>query len=479
MKPQSPVTKMHRLPWGRWFLRGQKQPAAGERPEVTFQEFAGAGEAKAACQELVDFLKDPQKYHRLGVHVPRKVLLAGPPGTGKRLFARAVAGEARVPFFAFNATELATTGESPLYGLLARGKTAGPAVLFFDRLDEFGRRRGVSLEPVNTGRAQALRSFMDQMERLEASPGWIAFAATRRLGDLDPALLEPGSFDLQLTLGLPDRRSREGILLIQTRPLRLARDVDLNLLARTTTGFSGADLANLCRFAALIAARQGHALLGMADFEEALDRILLRAPGKLLLSDEERRAAAYHEAGHALVGWLTPYALPILSVTILPQGRAPGINGLLSGNERCSYSRAVLLAHLVVMFGGRAAEELAIGDVTTGAEDDLLAATRLARRMVACWGMGSLGVLALDLAAGHRYSEATALKIDRDVQEILSERYLEARRLLTENRSRLDQLARILMDEETIGPADLARILGPRLPAGVRPGTPVKSDGSG
>ena len=489
MKPQPSAAQKHRFPWDWGLLHGR--PAARERPEVTFQEFAGAEEARAACRVLVDFLKDPQKYHRLGVQAPRKVLLAGPPGTGKKLLARAVAGEARVPLFMVEASDLAepAPGKSPFSQRFSWRRAAGPAVLFIDRLDMYWRRRGASLAPMSAGQLHALRNLMDQMKSFESSQGWIVFAATRHPGELDPALFEPGFFDLQLPLGLPDRRSREGILLIHTRPLRLGRDVDLSLLARTTTGFSGANLANLCREAALVAALQDRPLIGMADFEEALDHILLWASSKLLLSDEERRVAAYHEAGHAVVGWLTPYAVPAQGITLLPRGRALGAAGLLSGDDRYSYSRAALLARLAVMLGGRAAEELATGDVTTAAQDDLQQATRLARQMVACWGMGSLGPVALDLGAAEEqdrlggetaaprcFSEATAAQIDRDIQKLLTDRYLEVQRFLVENRSRLDQVARVLLDEETIGHETLARMLGPRLSAGIQPGLPVESD---
>ncbi len=466
---------------------GPRRQVASERPEVSFEDVAGAGEAKQELKEVVDFLKNPQKYHDLGAHIPRGVLLVGPPGTGKTLLARAVAGEAHVPFFSIRASEFVEmfvgVGASRVRDLFTQARGAGPAIIFIDELEAVGRRRGTGLGSVNDEREQTLNQLLVEMDGFEARHEIILLAATNRPDVLDLALLRPGRFDRQIMVSLPDRRGREGILRIHTRPLRLALDVDLNLLARTTTGLSGADLANLCNEAALIAAREIHSQTGMSDFEEALDRILLGAAGTLLLNDEERRVIAYHEAGHALVAWLTPYADPVHKVTIIPRGRALGVTEQVPGDDRYNYSRSSLLARIAVLLGGRAAEELATGDVTTGAENDLVEATRLARRMITRWGMGSLGPMALDtneerpflgyeLAQGRAYSEETAARIDQDVQKLLADRYQEVHHLLENARSKLDSLVSILLKEESIDRESLVRILGPRLPVKTIPGIP-------
>ena len=291
---------------------------------------------------------------------------------------------------------------------------------------------------------------------------------------LDPALLRPGRFDRQITVGLPDRKGREGILNIHSRPLRLAPDVNLSLISRSTTGFSGADLANLCNEAALIAARAGHEQITMVDFEEALDRIILGAARSTILSDHDRQVVAYHEAGHAVAAWLLPNADPVHKVTIIPRGRALGVTEQLPGEDQFNYSREYLLARLGVMLGGRTAEEIAIGDITTGAENDLVEATRLARRMITRWGMGELGFMAIssdeeqpflgyELTQGHDYSEETGARIDRAIQQLLAERHEIIEKLLTDARDKLDQLVEALLHEETIGQETLTKILGPRV----------------
>jgi cell division protease FtsH len=302
----------------------------------------------------------------------------------------------------------------------------------------------------------------------------IVLAATNRPDILDPALLRPGRFDRQVIVGLADRQGREGILRIHTQNLRLAPDVDLALLARSTTGFSGADLANLCNEAALVAARHDHAQVTMPDFEEAVDKILLGQVRPLLMSDHDRRVVAYHEAGHALVAWLTPGADPVHKVTIIPHGRALGVTEQVPGDDHYNYSREYLMARLAVMLGGRSSEEIALGDVTTGAENDLVEATRLARRMITRWGMGSLGPVAFqadeqqpflgyELAQGRDFSEATAAQIDQDVQRVLQERHKVVQSLLVSARAQLDRLVETLLHEETINQDDLSRVLGPRL----------------
>jgi len=410
------------------FGRSKARQYNEELPEVTFDDVAGAEEAKDELSEVVEFLRNPQKYHDIGARIPRGVLLVGPPGTGKTLLARAVSGEAEVPFFIISASEFVEmfvgVGASRVRDLFEKAKAAAPSIIFIDELDAVGRRRGAGLGAVNDEREQTLNQLLVEMDGFDDRHEVILLAATNRPDVLDPALLRPGRFDREITVSLPDRRGREGILKIHSRGLRLAPDVNLTIMARSTTGFSGADLANLCNEAALIAARGGHDQVSMQDFEEALDRIILGAARSTILSDHDRKVVAYHEAGHALVAWLLPNADPVHKVTIIPRGRALGVTEQLPGEDQVNYSREYLLSRIAVMLGGRTAEELAIGDITTGAENDLVEATRLARRMVTRWGMGDLGLMAIstdeeqpflgyELAQGHEYSEETSARIDK------------------------------------------------------------------
>jgi cell division protease FtsH len=466
------------------FGRSRPRRHLGDRPEATFDDVAGADEAKTELKEVVDFLRHPQKYHDIGARIPRGVLLVGPPGTGKTLMARAVAGEAEAPFFNISASEFVEmfvgVGASRVRDLFEQAKLAAPAIVFIDELDAVGRRRGAGLGNVNDEREQTLNQLLVEMDGFDERHEVILLAATNRPDVLDPALLRPGRFDRQVMVGLPDRQGREGILRLHTKGLRLAPDVDLTLLARTTTGFSGADLANLCNEAALNAARHDRTDVTMADFEEAVDKVLLGGVRPLLLDDHERRVVAYHEAGHALMAWLTPEADPVHKVTIIPRGRALGVTEQLPGEDHYNYSKAYLLARLAVMLGGRTAEEIAIGDVTTGAENDLVEATRLARRMVTRWGMGNLGPVAFradeehpflgyELAQGRDYSETTAARIDQEVQRLLDERHEAAQRLLTGARGQLDQLVQTLLHDETVGQDALTEMLGARPEAELGP----------
>jgi cell division protease FtsH len=459
------------------FGRSKARLHEGHHSEVTFEDVAGADEAKGELREIVGFLRNPQKYHDIGAHIPRGILLVGPPGTGKTLMARAVAGEADVPFFNLSASEFVEmfvgVGASRVRDLFEQAKASAPAIVFIDEMDAVGRRRGAGLGTVNDEREQTLNQLLVEMDGFDERHEVIILAATNRPDVLDPALLRPGRFDRQVTITLPDRRGREGILRIHTRNLRLAPDVDLALLARTTTGFSGADLANLCNEAALLAARNNRGQVTMADFEEAVDKVLLGGVRPLLLDDRERRIIAYHESGHALVAWLMPAADPVHKVTIIPRGQALGVTEQLPGEDHYNYNREYLLTRLAVMLGGRTAEELALGDITTGAERDLVEATRLARRMVTRWGMGSVGLVAFqvdeehpflgyELAQGRDYSEDTAARIDQDVQRLLEECHETARSLLTDGRGKLDELAQALLHEETIDRDELVQILGPR-----------------
>ncbi|MEJ2597915.1 MAG: ATP-dependent zinc metalloprotease FtsH [Anaerolineales bacterium] len=462
------------------FSVGRSKPRryAEDHPQVKFTDVAGVDEAKAELKEVVDFLRKPDKYHRLGARIPRGVLLVGPPGTGKTLLARAIAGEAGVPFFSISASEFVEmfvgVGASRVRDLFEQAKATAPGIVFIDEMDAVGRRRGAGLGSVNDEREQTLNQLLVEMDGFDEHHEVIVLAATNRPDVLDPALLRPGRFDRQVVVNLPDRQGREGILRIHTRTLHLAPDVKLALLAQTTTGFSGADLANLCNEAALIGARENHVQVRMADFEEALDRVLLGAARSVLLNDHDRQVVAYHEAGHALVAWLTPEADPVHKVTIIPRGRALGVTEQLPGDDQYNYSKGYLRARLAVMMGGRVAEEVAMKDITTGAENDLVEATRLARRMVTRWGMGTLGPMALntddqqpflgyEISQGRDYSDITAARIDQDVQELLEERHNFAQDLLgVKAREKLDNLAQVLLQKETVDRQDLERILGPR-----------------
>ncbi|RPI49977.1 MAG: ATP-dependent zinc metalloprotease FtsH, partial [Chloroflexi bacterium] len=444
---------------------------------VTFDDVAGAEESKSELRDVVDFLRNSQKYRAVGARIPRGILLVGPPGTGKTLMARAVAGEANATFFNLNATEFVEmfvgVGASRVRDLFQQARSAAPAIIFIDEMDAVGRRRGTGVGNVNDEREQTLNQLLVEMDGFDERAEVVVLAATNRPDVLDPALQRPGRFDRQVTVALPDRNGREAILEVHSRPLSLHPEVDLGLLARTTMGFSGADLANLCNEAAILAARKDSIQVSMADFEEAIDKILMGGVRPLILDEHDRRTIAYHEAGHALVAWLTPAADPVHKVTITPRGQALGVTAQLPGEDRYNYTRTYLLSRLAVLLGGRAAEELALGEVTTGAENDLKQATRLARHMITRWGMGNLGLAAFDagseqpflgydLGQGREYSESMAAQIDRELERLLEEHHQDALRILTENRQKLDRLAQALLEEETIDRAALVRLLGPR-----------------
>jgi cell division protease FtsH len=405
------------------------------------------------------------------------VLLAGPPGTGKTLLARAVAGEAGVPFFTISGSEFVEmfvgVGASRVRNLFKEVKAAAPAILFVDELDAVGRRRGAGLGMVNDEREQTLNQLLVEMDGFDERTSVIVLAATNRPDVLDPALRRPGRFDRDVSVGLPDLQGRRGILGIHTRSLVLDQDVDLDRVAGITMGMSGAQLANLCNEAALVAAGEDHERVCRADFEAALDRIVLGDVRPLALDEATRRVIAYHEGGHALVAWLTPEADPVHKVTIVPHGMALGITAQRPDEDRYNLSRPYLMARLAVMLGGRSGEEIAIGEVTTGAENDLLQATHLARRMVTSWGMSELGLAAYDssgedrflgyeLGQGRTYSEDTARRIDQAVSLLLEERHGTVRRMLAEARERLDRLAEALLERETVEFDELEQLLGPR-----------------
>jgi cell division protease FtsH len=448
---------------------------ASDQPKVTFDDVAGADEAKAELQEEVDFLLRPEKYHGLGATIPKGVLLVGPPGTGKTLLARAVAGEAGVPFLSLNASEFIEmfvgVGASRVRDLFAQAKAIAPAIVFIDELDAIGRRRGSGIGNTNDEREQTLNQLLGELDGFDPRANIIVLAATNRPDVLDPALLRPGRFDRQVTIPLPDRKGREGILRIHIRPLTLDPQVDIPQLAGATIGMSGADLANLCNEAALAAARHDRRAVKMSDFEEALDRLRLGAARPMLMDADERRIVAYHEAGHALTAWFTPGADPVRKVTIVPHGQALGLTEQLPTVERHNLSRSYLLARLNVMLGGRTAEEIALDEITTGAESDLVEATKLARQMITRWGMSDVGLAAFaadeehpflgyEMAQGRDYSEETAAHIDRAVQLLLRQTHEKVHALLLLQRAKLETLAVALLEHETIESAQLQTLLG-------------------
>ena len=450
---------------------------SSEQPKVTFKDVAGADEAKGDLEEVVDFLKNPEKYHQIGARIPRGTLLVGPPGTGKTLLARAVAGEAEAPFFSISGSEFVEmfvgVGASRVRSLFEQAKTASPCIVFVDELDAVGRRRGAGLGATNDEREQTLNQLLVEMDGFDEHQEIIVLAATNRPDVLDPALLRPGRFDRQVTIPLPDREGREGILRIHTAKIPIAPDVKLDLLSRKIVGMSGADIANICNEAALGAARHSQKQVSMADFEEAIDKIILGGARPSLTDPDARRVIAYHESGHAAVAWFTPAADPVHRVTIIPHGLALGITEQVPSEERYNYSRTYLVSRIDVMLGGRLSEQIVFGDVTTGAENDLIQASRLARRMMTRWGMGSLGPIAFEseeeqpflgyeLSRGKDYSESTAARIDEDVRKLIAERCEIVTSLLNGARDKLDKLAQTLLHEETIDEVVLEQILGAR-----------------
>jgi len=459
------------------FGRAKPQRYQLDRTRVTFDDVADAEEAKAELQEEVDFLRHPAKYHAIGARIPKGILLCGPPGTGKTLMARAVAGEANVPFYSLSASEFVEmfvgVGASRVRDLFKQAKETAPAIIFVDELDAVGRRRGAGIGTVNDEREQTLNQLLGELDGFDPRVNIIVMAATNRPDVLDPALLRPGRFDRQVTIPLPDRRGREAILRIHTRHIRLDADVDLNVIAASSIGMSGAELENVCNEAALGAARRNQTSVSMYDFEEALDRLRLGAAHRQVVDPEDLKIVAYHEAGHTLVAWLSPGADPVRKVTIVAHGMALGATEQLPGQERRNLSQSYLKARLTVCLGGRVAEELVFGDVTTGAENDLVQATKMARQMVTTWGMGSVGLLAYEshesqpflgyeLASQREYSDATAARIDSDMRRLIDEAHEEAKRILTGARPQLDEVVKILLEEETVTATTLAQILGPQ-----------------
>src|SRR5436309_7759920 len=444
-----------------------------ERPSVTFDDVAGIDEVKADLQEVVDFLREPQKYQRLGGTVPKGVLLIGAPGTGKTLLARAVAGEAKVPFFSIAASEfveaIVGVGASRVRDLFAKARAAAPAIIFIDELDAIGRSRAAALRVGgNDEQEQTLNQVLTAMDGFDSREGESVLAATNRADVLDPALLRPGRFDRRVAVQPPDRRGRAAILRIHTRNVPLAPDVDLDQIAQQTPGLVGADLRNLVNEAALAAAREGEAAVTMADFGDAIEKTLLGSERKILLTDQDRERIAYHESGHALLGLLVPGADPVKKVTIVPRGMALGVTLQSPVDDRFNYGEDYLRARMIGALGGRAAEKIVYGVVTTGAENDLQQVTRIAHEMVVRWGMspkvGPLNFAGADGDGGiyqqRPYGEATASLIDAEIRRIAEECQAEAEKLLGEHRAQLDALAKALLKDDSLDEQEILAVTG-------------------
>jgi cell division protease FtsH len=447
------------------FGRSQARRVDPEKIRVTFDDVAGIDEAKAELTEIVDFLREPERYQRLGGRMPHGVLLFGPPGTGKTLLARAVAGEAHAAFFSIAASEfieaIVGVGASRVRDLFAKAKEAAPAIIFIDELDAIGRSRAgsVGITGANDEREQTLDQILTEMDGFDSDEAVVVLGATNRPEILDQALLRPGRFDRRVAVQPPDRAGRRKILEVHTRSIPLADDVDLGVLASTTPGMVGADLANLANEAALLATRRGHDKVEMADFADALEKIMLGAPRGIILSAEDRERTAYHESGHALVGMLTPDADPVRKVSIIPRGMALGVTLSTPDSDRVSYSREDLEARINVALGGRVAEEVVYGQITTGAESDIQQLTQIARQMVGRWGMseklGPVTLLPADgqgplLPGASETSPQTQWLVDQEVQRMVEEAHSHVTRLLSDHRHQLDDLSHALLSAETL-----------------------------
>ena len=439
---------------------------------VTFSDVAGVDEAKEELQEIISFLKDPKKFTKLGGRIPKGCLLVGAPGTGKTLLARAIAGEAGVPFFSISGSDFVEmfvgVGASRVRDLFVQGKKSGPCIIFIDEIDAVGRHRGAGLGGGHDEREQTLNQLLVEMDGFEANEGVILIAATNRPDVLDPALLRPGRFDRRVVVPRPDVKGREGILRVHIRKVPLAPDVDISVLARGTPGFTGADVENLVNEAALLAARNNKDKVDMGDFEVAKDKVLMGSERKsMIISDEEKRITAYHEAGHALVAKLLPGTDPVHKVTIIPRGMALGLTQQLPIDEKHTYPREYLLSNLTILFGGRVAEELVLHHMTTGAGNDIEKATELAHRMVCEWGMSEkLGpmtfgkkeeqiFLGRDFTQQQDYSEGTAVEIDAEVRRIIVDCYQRAKNLLSDNLELLHKIAQKLLEKEVLDGSEI------------------------
>ncbi len=465
---------------------------------VTFADVAGCDEAKEEVQELVEFLRDPIKFQKLGGRIPRGVLMVGPPGTGKTLLARAIAGEAKVPFFTISGSDFVEmfvgVGASRVRDMFENAKKHSPCIIFIDEIDAVGRHRGAGMGGGNDEREQTLNQLLVEMDGFEANSGVIVIAATNRADVLDKALLRPGRFDRQVMVGLPDIRGREQILYVHMRKVPIGTDVKADLLARGTPGFSGADLANLVNEAALFAARRSKRVVEMQDFEDAKDKIVMGPERKsAVMREEERRNTAFHESGHAVVAKLLPKADPVHKVTIMPRGFALGLTWQLPEHDRVNMYKDKMLEEIAILFGGRISEEIFMHQMSTGASNDFERATKLARAMVTRYGMSeSLGTMVYEDTEQEAYfgrmssktvSEATQQKVDTEIRRILDGQYALSRKLLEENRDKVEMMAKTLLDWETIDADQINDIMEgrePRLPkAGVPPKRPTSDSPSG
>jgi cell division protease FtsH len=493
------------------FGKSRAKLTSSQGRKVTFKDVAGVEEAKEELQEIIEFLKEPQKFQKLGGKIPKGVLLMGPPGTGKTLLARAIAGEASVPFFSISGSDFVEmfvgVGASRVRDLFEQGKKNAPCIVFIDEIDAVGRHRGAGLGGGHDEREQTLNQLLVEMDGFETNEGVILIAATNRPDVLDPALLRPGRFDRQVVVGRPDVRGREQILKVHMRTVTTAKEIDASVIARSTPGFSGADLANLVNEAALHAARRNRKAVIQIDFEVAKDKVLMGPERKsMIISDDEKRATAFHEAGHALVAIRMPNADPVHKVTIIPRGRALGVTQTLPVDDRHTHSMTYIEATIAMLMGGRVAEELRLNQLTTGASNDFERATDLARKMVTEWGMSEkIGPLTFgkqeeqiflgrEISQHRDYSESTALEIDSEVRRIVVQGYETAKRILTEDADMLTAIAEALLERESISLSDIELILKgqplPDLPQAAEleatePATPVERpterepDGSG
>ena len=452
--------------------------------KTTFADVAGVDEAKEDVQELVEFLQDPSKFQKLGGRIPRGILMVGQPGTGKTLLAKAIAGEAKVPFFSISGSDFVEmfvgVGASRVRDMFEQAKKQSPCIIFIDEIDAVGRHRGAGLGGGHDEREQTLNQLLVEMDGFDGNDGIIVIAATNRPDVLDPALLRPGRFDRQVVVGLPDIRGREQILKVHMRKVPLGDDVEPSYIARCTPGFSGADLANLVNEAALFAARQNSRTVGMEQFEQAKDKIMMGAERKsMVMSDKEKRNTAYHESGHCIVGYLVPEHDPTYKVTIIPRGRALGVTMYLPEEDRYSMSKRMIISQICSLFGGRIAEELTLGPdgITTGASNDIERATKMARAMVTKWGLSDkLGPLMYDEeneevflgktagSAHSQVSDETAKQIDAEVRDIIDGCYKTAKKILEENRDKLDAMTEALLEYETIDAAQIEDIMSGRKP---------------
>ncbi len=455
---------------------------------ITFVDVAGCDEAKEEVQELVDFLRDPSKFQKLGGRIPKGVLMVGNPGTGKTLLAKAIAGEAKVPFFSISGSDFVEmfvgVGAARVRDMFENAKKHAPCIIFIDEIDAVGRHRGAGLGGGNDEREQTLNQLLVEMDGFEGHTGIIVIAATNRPDILDPALLRPGRFDRQVVVPLPDIRGREEILKVHMRKVPIAGDIKADIIARGTPGFSGADLANLVNEAALFAARGNKRLVDMEDFEKAKDKIMMGAERRsMVMTEEEKMNTAYHESGHAVVAKLVPKSDPVHKVTIIPRGRALGLTMQLPEQDRYAYDKQYLLSRIAVLFGGRIAEELFMNQMTTGASNDFERATAMARDMVTRYGMSDLGVMVYGENEGEVFlgrsvtqhknvSEATMQKVDAEIGRIIDQQYALARRLLEENRDKVEAMTKALLEWETIDAEQIDDIMAGKPP---RPPKPAQS----